>query len=271
MGKKAKAQQQVTKIEVVEEPEIQYAASRELFDEIQEWLEQRGGRVKKSERDSALYYDTPNLRLLREGIEYRIKEKGTLYRHDMKTPLDTNERAVLPDSNNILWRNELKFKTTQNLPSLSAFFNEQILEPVKNRVVNFFDKQLEVKFRSSFFKHKVDRDCDCGNARVEYSFQTGHMETPDGKSKTKLLHILELELRDGDYEGLLAEQAELERVFMPKGLKLLEERKIMLGFDLIKTSMNDKQRRAFEDARDRNLPEAANINTLPQKGIHAAA
>lgn len=241
-----------TKIEVVDEPEIQYAASAKLFEEIQSWLSARGGVDKKSERDSAIYYDTTNFRLLREGIEYRVKEKGSGFRHDMKTPLDTHDRAVVPDANDILWRKEMKFKTSTNKPSLAAFFGQTILEPVRERVIDFFDKRLEPKFRSSFFKHKVDYETGCGASRVEYSFQTGHMETPDGTQKGKLLYILELELRDGDEKGLLDEKRELERVFGPKGLRLLPDRKIMLGFELLVPSMSKEQLRSYEDAKDRN-------------------
>lgn len=249
MARKSKA---VTKIEVVEEPEIQYAATPDLFEEIKGWLSERGGIEKKSERDSAVYYDTTNYRLLREGIEYRIKEKGDLFRHDMKTPHDTHMREVIPDANDILWRNEIKFKTHREKPNMTMFNALAILQPVRDRVVDFFDKKLEAKFRSSFFKHKVDHETDCKRSRVEYSFQTGHMETPDGKQKTKLLYILELELREGLSEGLLEEKAELERLFVPKGLKLLEDRKIMLGFELIVPSMNKEQRRSYEDAKSRN-------------------
>lgn len=245
-------QKPVTKIEVVDEPEIQYLATPELFTEIRSWLAGRGAIPKKSERDSALYYDTDNFRLLREGIEYRIKEKGGQFRHDMKTPMDTTQREVRPDENDILHRKEMKFKTPAETPNLRAFFGQALLEPVVGRVFRFFDKELKQKFRASFFKEKSDIETQCGEARVEYSLQTGHMETPDGNSKTKLLHILELELREGMEEGLLNEKAELERIFVPKGLRFLESRKVMLGFELLKPAMTDKQRHAYEDAKTRN-------------------
>lgn len=252
-----------TKIDVVDEPEIQYAANAQLFKEIEAWLSVRGGIDKKSERDSAIYYDTTNFRLLREGIEYRVKEKGDKFRHDMKTPLDTHDRAVLPDSNDILWRKEMKFRTSTNKPSLGAFFGQSILEPVRERVIDFFDKRLEPKFRSSFFKHKVDYETACGSSRVEYSFQTGHMETPDGAQKGKLLYILELELRDGDEKGLLDEKRELERVFGPQGLKLLPERKVILGFELLVPSMSREQQRSYEDAKRRNDPQGCDVSRHP--------
>ena len=246
----------VTKVEVVPEPEIQYVATPELFAEIEQWLMDRGGLEKKAERDSAIYYDTKNFRLLREGIEYRIKEKGKLFRHDMKTPHDTHMREVVPDANGILHRNEMKFKTRRVKPSLKAFFGQALLDPVKDRVWRFFDKELEAKFRSSFFKKKVDHETDCQRSRVEYSFQTGHMETVDGARKTKLLYILELELREGMDEGLLEEKAELERIFVPKGLKLLTDRKVMLGFQLLVPEMSEKQHHAYLDAKLRNGGEA---------------
>ena len=45
MAKSAK-QKPVTKIEVVDEPEIQYEATSELFTEIRMWLAERGGAPK---------------------------------------------------------------------------------------------------------------------------------------------------------------------------------------------------------------------------------
>lgn len=271
MPRTAKAKP-VTKIEVCTEPEIQYLANAELFEEIQKWLMDRGGVEKKSERDSAVYYDTKNFRLLREGIEYRIKEKGNQFRHDMKTPCDTHAREVVPDANDILWRKELKFRTDTAKPSLMAFNALALLQPVKDRVFRLFDKELEAKVRSSFFKHKVDHETDCKRSRVEYSFQTGNMESADGRRKSKLLHILELELREGMDEGLLEEKAELERIFKPKGLVLLPDRKLLIGFDLIKRDMDAKQLHAYEDAKKRNRRREGSVSgSNPDPAIHAAA
>ena len=266
------AKQKITKVDVVDEPEIQYAATPELMDEIKLWLEERGGDKKKAERDSAVYYDTRNFRLLREGIEYRIKEKGDGYRHDMKTPADTHNREVVPDENNIVRRKEIKFKTDAEKPTLKAFFGQAILAPVVDRVYRFFEKELMAKFRSSFFKEKYDYDTSCERSRVEYSFQTGHMMTADGARKTDLLHIVELELREGLEEGLLEEKAELERVFLPKGLEPLQDRKVILGFELLVPDMDAKQRHAYEDAKKRNRKVcAADNDTAPSPKIQAAA
>lgn len=78
------------------------------------------------------------------------------------------------------------------------------------------------------------------------------MVTPDGRKKSKTYHILELELRDGMEEGLLQEKAALEKAFCHRGLTLLQDRKVMLGFALLEPEMSAKQRHAYEDARARN-------------------
>lgn len=246
----------VTKIDESPEPEIQYAASAELFEEIHAWLEARGHNKKKTVRepedDVATYYDTLNYRLMREGIEYRIKNKGATLRHDMKVPLDTTNREVLPDSNDILWRKELKFKTDLTKPSLMAFWGQAILNPVKERLKkNFFDKELIAQFHSIFSKEKIDHTADCGS-RIEYSFQTGRMETIDGARRTPTLHILEIELRKGDLQGLLAEKQALEAEFGSKGLKILPLRKVIMGFELLQQEMDVKQLASFRDAKIRN-------------------
>lgn len=251
----------VTKIEQSPEPEIQYLASAALFEEIHAWLEARGKNKQKTERepeeDVATYYDTKNYRLLREGIEYRIKDKGHTLRHDMKLPHNSNSREVLPDENDILWRNELKFKTKEGKPSLMAFWGQAILEPVKARLKkNFFDKELVAQFLSVFSKEKIDHIAEC-KSRIEYSFQTGHMETMDRTRRTPTLHILELELRKGDLAGLLSEKAALEAEFGSKGLKLLPHRKVIMGFELLQDEMSPKQAASFRDAKIRNSPAYA--------------
>jgi inorganic triphosphatase YgiF len=242
------------KIEVCEEPEIQYAASPELFDEIRAWLKARGGVVRKSEKDTAVYYDTKNNRLMREGIEYRVKEKDGCLRHDMKTPLNTASREVVPDSNDILWRNELKFRTPKAKPRLTMFFGQALLVPVQDRVSRFFNKELIAKFRSRFAKEKIDYVSGVGIAKskVEYSLQSGQMETIDGKRKTRPLYILELELREGGMEMLLEEKAAVEEKFGPKGLTLLRDRKVLLGFELLQPDMNGKQRQNLQEVIERN-------------------
>lgn len=245
-----------TKIEACEEPEIQYAASPELFREIQEWLESRGSNIYKTEEEPeeeiARYYDTKNYRLLREGIEYRIKDKGKTLRHDMKLPLDTHNREVLPDQNDILWRNELKFKTREGKPSLMAFWGQALLDPVKERLKkNFFNKELAEQFDSIFRKRKLDHIADCGS-RIEYSFQEGRMQTVDGRKSTPVMHILELELRKGDLKGLLEEKRALEAEFGPKGLSILPMRKVVMGFELLEDQMSPKQFASFRDAKIRN-------------------
>jgi inorganic triphosphatase YgiF len=243
-------------IEACEEPEIQYAASPELFREIHQWLKGRGQNVHKTsaepEEDMATYYDTKNYRLLREGIEYRIKDKGKTLRHDMKLPLDTRNREVLPDQNDILWRNELKFKTREIKPSLMAFWGQALLNPVRERLKkNFFGKELEAQFHSIFSKEKIDHIAACGS-RIEYSFQTGRMETIDGRKSTPALHILELELRKGSLEGLLQEKRALEAEFGPRGLAILPLRKVVMGFELLEDGMSPKQFASFRDAKIRN-------------------
>lgn len=248
-----KADRPVIKIEECEEPEIQYLATPELFVEIHEWLAKRGGIKKKAEADSATYYDTRNYRLLREGIEYRVKEKGGYQRHDMKLPQDPAMREVVPDSNDIVHRHELKFKTEAGKPDLRVFWGLAILTPIVNRLKKqFFNKELIAQFKSIFFKEKIDHETDCKRSRVEYSFQTGHMETMDGARKTPTLHILELELREGIMEGLLEEKAALEAEFGPKGLKLLTHRKVIMGIGLLEPEMDERQAASFRDAKIRN-------------------
>jgi len=244
------------KIDVIEEPEIQYEATPALFDEIENWLKERGGFHRKTQEDQSDYFDTRNFRLLREGIEYRIKAKKNdnkiRYDHDMKTPRTTKLREVQPDENHILWRNEIKIKGAEKVPCLGLLFGQAVLKPLARRVYKLFDKELEHKFTAIFEKRKIDIDTVCGHGRVEYSFQRGFMQTPDASSKTQEYFILELELRDGTSQSLLEEKIALEEVFFKKGLAFLPERKVILGMALLEPTMTNKQKHAFWDARNRN-------------------
>ncbi len=249
------------KIDINEEPEIQYVATPKLFAEIEKWLEKRGGVLKREQEDDAVYFDTKNYRLLREGIEYRIKPKGDSFKHDLKTPLDTHNREVAPDADEIVWRNELRFKANAR-PSLSVFWDQAILQPVRERVERFFDKELLPQFRAHFKKRKMD--IDTADAEVEYSFQTGRMRTIDGKNQTPLMRILELELRHGDVEGLIAEKKALEKAFLSKGLVILDRRKVIMGFELISPDMDAKQRCILQDVLARNSFNSVEGSTEPK-------
>lgn len=241
-------------MEIVDEGETQYKANAELFGEIKPWLIERGGSVKKTCTDDAIYYDTKNMKLLREGAEYRVKVKdrpnGTRFRHDMKIPQDVRAREVVPDEHDILRRKEIKFKASDATPRLAMFFGQAILLPIQQRVYRLLDKELEQKFMADFTKDKIDYETPRG--RVEYSFQTGVMKTMDGKRQTPLLHILELELREGDEALLIEELALLHEKFQGGGLTILPDRKVMMGFELLVPDMSIRQRHAFEDARLRN-------------------
>jgi hypothetical protein len=271
--------QQSIVIEAKEEPEIQYAVpSAAMMGEIRQWLHDRrqlaGQETAKDEceMDCAVYYDTRNMRLLREGMEYRVKQKGDSFRHDIKAPLN-GARSVAPDRNGIIVRQETKFKTDDARPSLMSSWGQAMLQSVGRRVKDFFGKRLEAKFRTFLDKHKIDysrADEDC-KGRVEYSFQTGFIETMIGPvRRTAPLHILEIELRTGDQAALLAEKRALEEAFMPLGLKFLEKRKVLLGFELLVPDMDEKQIKNFQEVLDR-LPKAGQPQTAPQEDYALAA
>jgi len=262
MSKKDKIQ---NKVEVCEEPEIQFLIlNPDLTKEIEVWLRDRGGQPKKNKRgeivdpkiDSCIYLDSEDLDLLNEGCEYRIKEKGKKFRHDLKTPHNTEDRMVVRDENDIVWRLEFKFEDKKPKPRLTPYFGQALLGPVAERSRHrFFDMDLMPQFRAPFFKSKFDIDVDIEDdeegARVEYSFQEGHIETMSGSRRTRHLKILELERRDGDVEGLLLERAAVKAEFERKGLMLLPKRKLLMGFELLLPDMTSAQRSVYERVLDR--------------------
>lgn len=234
---------------VEEEPEIQYTANENLFEQMEDWVKAKNAKLRKKSEDDAVYYDTKNNRLIREGIECRMKPKGSEWRVDLKVPLDTSERDAVPDENGILWRSELKCRTPINEPRLADFEGQDILEPVRGRVTRLFQKQLLPKFRMVFQKNKYIRRV--GDSEIEYAFQRGHIENMQGDQKTDELLIVELELRQGREEDLLTAKKELEAEFMHQGLAFLERRKVVMGFDLIREGMDDKAGKKYDKLNER--------------------
>jgi hypothetical protein len=57
---------------------------------------------------------------------------------------------------------------------------------------------------------------------------------------------------------------------MPLGLKFLEKRKVLLGFELLLPDMDEKQIKNFQEVLDR-LPKAGQPQTAPQEDYALAA
>ena len=231
------------------EPEIQFdALSLENLADIKSWLIEAGGYVTKENRvEDSPYFDTKNNRLIREGIECRLKRKKGIWRTDLKTSVKTTDRVVLPDEYGVVWRNELCSFTTGEQPFMEEFAAMEALKPVQNRVSRIFEKQLIEKFRARLSKTKIERKISGGV--IEYSLQHGHMITPDGTRQSDPLHILEIELRDGDDDALYTAISEFRNAFPT--LNLLEKRKVMIGFELITPDMTLKAQRKFEKLQSR--------------------
>jgi hypothetical protein len=248
--------------------------------EVIEWVKARGGLHKKTAEDHVTYWDTHNFRLSREAIEYRVKGNGPYYRHDMKTPMDTRNRSVTRDEHDVLWRKEHKYKTRARTPALAMFFGAAALRPVAERVKKFFGKTLEMKCDAMLTKAKYD--IEAGEAdrhgRIEYSFQTGNMFAKHGKLKSRDLYIVELERREGAIDALHAEYEAVMAAFAHKGLKLLEKRKVFIGFDLHVPDMDERQKAAYCKACVRNgleipagLRDPANAAAAPALPASKAA
>jgi inorganic triphosphatase YgiF len=242
----------VHNISIKREPEIQYdAVSKEGLDRLERWILSKGGKQKKVVHEDSPYFDTKNNRLIREGMECRLKQKGGVYRTDLKTPLDTRKRSVEPDHMGVIWRYEICGEALQDGLALSEFSGLSILRPVKKRVSRIFDKPLHIKFRAQLHKTKFNRKMEVDGKKgvIEYALQKGHIVTPDGKRKSEELFIVEIENKSPHPEILEAAIREFEREF--PDLKLLEDRKVLVGFKLIAPEMTEKARSKFDKLQRR--------------------
>lgn len=237
----------VHKISIKREPEIQFdGIDEQTLEKAKSWVLKKGGKKTKTVTEDSPYFDTKNNRLIREGMECRLKEKDGIYRTDLKTPVDTNERSVEPDHMGIIWRNEICGEAVTDGLALSEFSGLSVLRPVKKRVSRIFNKPLQIKFRAQLKKEKFEREVRAGDKKgtIEYAFQRGHMATPDGTRKSHELFIIEIENKSDHPEVLEAAIREFQKDF--PDLKLLEDRKVMVGFKLVEPDMEPKAKAKFE-------------------------
>lgn len=250
----------VHNISIKREPEIQFdGVDKKTLERAKSWVVQKGAKLTKTVKEDSPYFDTKNNRLIREGMECRLKEKDGIYRTDLKTPTDTNERSVQPDHMGIIWRIEICGEAVTDGLALSEFSGLTVLRPVKKRVSRIFNKPLHIKFRAQLEKEKFERkiEIDGKKGTIEYAFQRGHMVSPDGTRKSHELFIIEIENKSDHPEILEAAIREFQKEF--PDLKLLEDRKVMVGFKLIAPDMEPKAKAKFEKLQVR-LGQTPSLN-----------
>lgn len=243
-------------ITIKREPEIQFdGQSAKKLKEVEKWILSKGGKETKTVVEDSPYFDTENNRLIREGMECRLKKKGGIYRTDLKTPIDTGNRSVEPDHMGVIWRNEIMGEAVSEGLVLSEFSGLSVLKPVKNRVSDIFEKPLHLKFRAQLKKRKFERNVAVSkdSGVIEYAIQRGHMVTPDGKRKSDELFIVELELKEGSEKVL--EKAIQEFLQEFADMNTLKDRKVLVGFKLIEPDMTEKARHKFTKLQNRLLSQ----------------
>lgn len=239
-------------ITIKKEPEIQFdGQSAKKLKAVEKWILSKGGKETKTVVEDSPYFDTENNRLIREGMECRLKKKGGIYRTDLKTPMDTGNRSVEPDHMGVIWRNEIMGEAVSEGLVLSEFSGLSVLRPVKKRVSNIFEKPLHLKFRAQLTKQKFERTVTSGkhSGVIEYAVQRGHMATPNGMKKSNELFIVEIELKSGSEKVLEEAIKEFRKEFAD--MSLLKDRKVMVGFKLIEPDMTDKARQKFKKLQQR--------------------
>lgn len=232
-----------SRITVEVEPEAQFSVpDKKTFERIIPWLLEKGAKPDKKQHDDCTYFDTKHFRLAREGWECRVKEKGGIWRTDIKTPIDTRDRVALPNKFGVVDRREIKAEQTKDMPSLKDFADVAALAPVAKRVKDFFDKNLEPKFRAPFTKDKYDRvfEWEGKKATIQYSLQDGHIESLDGKVRTKEMYIAEIEFRGGSRKAYLKAVKEFKDAFGESGVAIMKERKWHIGLRLIAADLSEK-------------------------------
>jgi triphosphatase len=172
--------------EPVREVELKLLASSDALSQLHEAPQiQRYARTADTARHlEAVYYDTPDRVLFRQGLTLRVRRNGRCY-------VQTLKRGPTPD--NPFAREEWETPVDSVVPNLS-------LLPTSN--ISPLFAELEHGALNPIFVTKVQRRTRCldlGGTQVEVAFDEGAIEVGD---RSVPLAEVELEMKSGDSRAL---------------------------------------------------------------------
>lgn len=176
---------------------------------------------KQTEEDidmHAVYFDTEDKRLYREGIAFRVRKEGEMLQATLKWNGSSEGGMHKREEINVPVDDEAKLHT----PDVDIFEQSEMCEVMKKIVGG---RTLVPMMDVNFIRHQVR--IDTGKSISELSIDKGEVKC-GGKSAPIL--ELEIELFSGDEEDMKSLGAELAEKF---GLKAENTSKFKRGLDLM--------------------------------------
>jgi inorganic triphosphatase YgiF len=196
--------------------------------------------VERDERTN-VYSDTNGFRLYGLGAECRSRKAsdGDGYRNDVKTSEGGLSGPIGPDDDGIFMRREYNSASKKELPDFSDL-DESV-----------FGKELTAKRRVDWAKgyftrrHGTFSPTGFPDSQIDIAIEHGYYQTPNNRHKSKEIHIIELELKEGRREALLAAVQELKSRY---GLTFCAKTKGEMGFEFARQFMDDDHKKKFDHA-----------------------
>lgn len=166
----------------------------------------------------AVYFDTEDRRLYREGIAFRVRREGEILQATLKWNGSSEEGMHKREEINVPVDDEEKLKT----PDVDIFAQSEMCDVLKNLVG---ERKLVAMMETDIVRHQVR--IDTGKSISELSVDQGEVRCA-GKSAPIL--ELEIELFSGDEEDMKALGEELAKKF---DLRAENISKFKRGLDLM--------------------------------------
>lgn len=202
-------------------------------------------RFERDERTN-VYYDTKKkFHLYRVGLECRGREKNkSKNRFDLKTPQNMDGGHLGPDENGVFSRREYRYEAKHGVPRIDKFacpfLNDPALQALSEKELKPW---VQGHFQRSRFTYTPEGFPD---TELEVAFETGHYETIDGQERGPDLHIIEVELKTGDYEGL---RAAIDRLKRKYDIEACLKTKGEMGMEFVAPYLKQARAETFESAR----------------------
>lgn len=232
------------------ETEIKFLTDKETMDRIFDDIQSGPFPPNLVDRDrrTNIYYDTKKaFQLYRKGYELRSRLKGEKHKYDLKTPKKLTGASLGVDKNGIFKRREYSYLSGANEPKLEQFAKGDMAD----HLAGLEDKDL-VPWVQGHFKRKRFTYTPQGypDTHLEVAFESGHYENMDGSEKSETMYIIEIELKSGDYDGLVEVANGLERQY---GLSVCLKTKGEMGMEFIHPSLEQDRQEKFEEAQAERL------------------
>lgn len=234
------------------EREIKFLTDEETLNRIFEDMEAGPFVPEVVERDERtnIYFDTKkSFQLYKRGLEVRGREDGKRFKIDLKAPMELTGQRLGVDENGVFSRREYRYIAKKLKPSLTPFMNGDI----QDVLAELEDKDL-VPWVQGHFKRKRFTYTPQGfpDTHLEVAFETGYYETMDGSARSDDMYIVEVELKAGDYDGLVSVAESLKERY---GLHISLKTKGEMGLEFVAPSLDLERQANFNAATQTRLPD----------------